>query len=366
MTTPVRYQPIGPVRIGEDVVLAIKANGVLYVATYDSSATIGTNSIVENVVFFPLYTGTPARINPIITNLTLLVFKVDGTPDSISMTVKTPSSIAGYSLTVDRLRPGTVNDPLFRLTLVEFSQSKMKLTSKYSNPPLGYSLFSSVDYKFFSPGNLSSNAFPIYRPPSNPNSQAINTSIFTIAAAYHEHTHENPTLTTCTSGAEDPLGALNFFYCSDRPNSGVCQNANVVAWTRISDCQRAIEYDYCLTGETCGVCLGSCGTGTNQCVYVAPNSQRDLAMNINNNKKIFVCTGPDAPLTPANDVDKPWYEQVWFVALIIIIVVIALLVMGYYVMKKRNSQPVITHKTNTVLNTMTGESAKTEFFDSQR
>lgn len=346
MTTPVRYEPIGPVLSGDDVVLAIKVNSTLYVATYDSTATQGENLIIENVLFYPLYIGSPAKINPILTTSTLLILTVTGIPESMVMTVKTPSIISGYTLNVAQLQRGTVNDPQFRLTLVNVPETKIKLTSKYSNPPNGSSLFSTVDYRFFSMGG-NVNAYALYRPPSNPTSQAVNTSIFTISAAYHTSSNADMTVKTCSSGVEDPLGALQIFYCSSCRDyttgcGSLCTNKPVKAWTRSNDCQRAIDYNYCLTNETCGSCLGACQDTTSDCLYNPPNSQNAK----NGDTRPFRCSKALGNLTPGKNI--PWYQQMWFIAFIVILIVIAIIIAAWHVLGNRKEKPINSQNTQVI------------------
>lgn len=313
MTTPVKYYPTGPIRPGEDIVLSMVINRTLYVAIYSDG----------NVSFVPFIVD--AQMNSLITSETLLVLKVDGTVGDFTATVKSPASIVNQFLNIT----STTTPNILSISTVSRT---FNLASDYSAPPFGYTLFSTVNYKFMvGTSNVSVNYV------TNNTSTTTSTTIYTIAAAYHESTSDNVASMTCTSGNENPTGALMLFNCSIL---GSCTGlTRSVAWTRVNDCRRALNYNYCKAGQLCGECLGPCTATDSGCNYNSPNS----AHHQNGNTEPFICSS-----APRVQAPTPTHQQGWFVTIIVILVIIAVLVAIYVLYHRErntvNHTKVIQHR----------------------
>lgn len=248
MTTPARNYPFGPILDGDDVIL-IKGTNVAV--------------LMNNVISF-----VPVTSSVITTNI--LVLKVSGTQDKLTAKVKLPISNINQYLTSTLTLSNTV--------------LRLKLDSKYSDPPDGYSLFSGVDY------TLGTN------------------TLYWVAIAFSQQTTKDVSTAYCTTPVENPIEAAKIFL------------NKTVAWTRLQDCERNILYSYCLKGETCGKCFGPCDSGT--CHYSAPGSA-------GYNGDPFLCSDKAADKQP----DLPINLQGWFIVIVIILVFLAIGVALYYASK---------------------------------
>lgn len=288
MTTPVRYYPTGPIKTGEgisspdthridkqsssNIILAITVKSVVYVATKDN----------DRIVFQPLTN---------VTETSILTVNISG-----NVIMKIPD---GNFLTISEEN----------ILSLSSSPINLKLKSKYSAPPKGYIAFSGVDYEFINPLVNNSLQLVYYKP--NDKIQTIRSRIFIIASAYFSHTTGNVSTTVCMSIMEDPLGAAKIFSDSfnriKRPRT----------WTRVRDCTRSVDYDYCLEEETCGKCLGPCPDS--QCIY--------------GKETTFVCSDKGISLDTVPD--QPFHLSTIVTAIIIILVMIAVIIL-IYTMSKRS------------------------------
>lgn len=295
MTTPVRYFPTGPIKTGDNIILAITIKTSVYVAIYDSNT----------IVFHPLYIS--GKLNPIITLSSMLVFDID--MNGTRIVAKRPSNVSGNFLSVNENNILTINQ----------TQSRFILKSKYSDPPNGYVAFSCVDYNF-----TTQDIAPSIYYSTGTKMQTINSKIFIISSSYFLNDSDDVSTTICQSILDDHIRAAKIF--SDSIN-GIKQHA---AWTRIRDCVRSVNYNYCLENQTCGECLGPCQTDKSQCIYNSRNSSNYVKGNIDT----FICSDKAISIDKSNIPDKPFYKS-WFIVLIIIILVIISICIAIYAMTKR-------------------------------
>lgn len=308
MTTPIRLYPFGPVRPLNDITLAIVVNKVIYTAVYISG----------EIVFVPLHVGS--TLNPLVSDDTILVFQINGTTSNFTAKLSKPAAINGKIMSVNNKVLSLGNGDTFILT------------SKYSDPPPEYVLFSSVDYTF----NSNNSAVGVNYMPGNNTNILSSTTIYTICTSYFDTTDSDQSVMRCTSGAEHPIGALTAFDCSF---SGSCPDK--ILFTRNGDCIRNLIYDYCLEDQRCGECLGKCSSTDGTCDYNSPNSN----LWNSGNTEPFVCS--DASKVP---LILPFYQQTWFLILIILLIVIAIIVIIYYRLHKEpmvTTQPITTRSTLT-------------------
>lgn len=257
MTSPARNYPFGPILNGEDVIL-IKGTNVAI--------------LMENTISFVPITSS-------VLNTNILVLKVTGTPDKLIAKVKLPvSSECGSTTAIDRYLTPSLT---FSSTVV-----RLKLESKYSVPPSGYSLFSGVDYTIANTTN----------------------TLFWVATSYSHQTTKDLSTAYCTTPIENPVEAAKIFL------------NKTVAFTRLQDCERNSLYNYCLTGETCGSCYGICDGSV--CHYSSPGSA-----GYNGNP--FMCSNEHSKVEP----DLPINLQGWFIIIVIILVLIAIGIALYYSLK---------------------------------
>lgn len=296
MTTPVRYFPTGPIKTGDNIILAITIKTSVYVAIYDKNT----------IVFHPLYIS--GKLNPVINLSSVLVFNID--MSGTRMVVKRPSNVLGNFLSIDENNILTVNQ----------TQSRFILKSKYSDPPNGYVAFSCVDYNF-----TTRDIAPLIYYNTGTKTQTINNKIFIISSSYFLHDNDDVSTTICQSIVDDPIQAAEIFSNSI---NGIKQHA---AWTRIRDCTRSVNYNYCLKNQTCGECLGPCKTAESQCIYNSHNSSNYAKGNIDT----FVCSDRAISIDKSNIPDTPFYKSGFIVLVIIILVIISICIAIYTMTRRR-------------------------------
>jgi hypothetical protein len=341
MTTPIRYQPVGPITSGSEVVLAAVINRVMYVATYDSTAVPVSGALVaENLVFYPFVVGGGTNtVNQIFSNNLLTLSVNRGRDNFITMQGSSSSTATGLWFSIASTFVPT-NGNLFLRYILGREEMLLTPVTDYSEPPDPYVVFSGASYKFLGPRSQTVPGSVVYRPATSPQNLAVDTPIYIIPTVYHVHTTHNMSTAVCSSPIHDPITALKIFYCSNCSDystgcgGAICTNIpKTGVWTRSEDCTRSINYDYCKKGETCGSCFGPCDLADSTCDYNTPGGQA----SVNGNTNPFRCTRDFIQLSPGTDI--PFYRQTWFIVLIVIIVVIALIIVFYMYLGRRRTTP---------------------------
>lgn len=350
MASP-RYQPVGPIDSTNRFLLVAFMPGfqnvsIPYVATVEQNGT--------GVVFLPVASNTTTGLNRVLNNGNLIQFQITGTLSQALLTSNVNNRALLPVINRNTSEPTIValQDPS------TYINPYIELRSNYSPPPAPHLLLSGAAYTMIgspSGGVPSVNLAVRYQPTTGGGAvNTITTQVYPIAVNYVASLGMEASMRTCSTPNNDPVRALQVFYCSWCGGNCVnyCSTNNIpgTAWTNLSDCNNGFNYVYCTNNVFCGQngtqnCYAACSSTGQDCRYAA---QTRKLVCVNSSVPLSPLTpasggGTPTPPTPPGPApgpriipwkplinNTPWYSSWWFIISVIVIILLVLVLIYVY------------------------------------
>lgn len=328
-----RFQPVGPIKEGQNVLLCSIINGAPYIATYDTS--------VKDCIFrfLPRPNSKEAGISPGLTEQNILVLQYEGVIErGVFVDTKRGLQLLPY------FSSGT---PYLSLQVEASAVALPSMTTSYAKPPSPEVLLSGASYEVQGSSDTKTGIVVgvRYLNPTNGGILTVAARVIPIYLPYIASSGSGGTL-TCSAANALAFNAAQVFFCSwalatsNTVQGSYCSAQAVpsTTWTSHDDCSSNFNYTYCPAGTFCGGttgCYAECANG-GDCVVRSGK---------------LVCAGgsPTPPPTPGGGggtqplrpivprrieplkIAAPWYDSWWFIIALIAFVLSILFVIYMYV-----------------------------------